>query len=130
MCHHLVKCLGLAVAMLALQGLAACGGGGGADDPVVCVPISRPGVVVFLTDAGTGAPIEGATITLTEGTYEATVQAGDPGIYAGAFNRAGVYELIAEAPNYQTAYRSDIVVLDRGACDVVTATVDVELEPK
>ena len=69
------------------------------------------------------AYIEGATLTLTEGTYSEILWEVLPGRYAGAWERDGVYDLTVDAPHYLSAYRSDIVVL-RDECHVIPAGLD------
>lgn len=120
--------IGLAVALLAVLGLAACGGGGDGDD-IGCTTEARSGVGVTLRETHTDLPIEGATLTLSEGTYSEVLMEMGPGLYVGAWERAGVYELTVQAANYESAYRPDIVVL-QGECHMIPAGLQIELDLK
>ena len=99
------------------------------DDPVVCTDIFVYGINVTLTDAETGQPIEGATLTLTEGSYSETMESFlGSGQYVGAGERAGTYTLTAEADGYESTTVTNIFV-DADECHVIPVTLTVELTP-
>jgi hypothetical protein len=95
----------------------------------VCTDLYAYGVNVTVTDAATGQPINNATLTLTEGTYQETMILfpGSPGNYAGAGERAGTYTLTAVAPGYQSQTINNIVVTS-DECHVKGVHLDVALQ--
>ena len=96
----------------------------------VCTDLYAYGVSVDVTDAATGQPIDNATLTLTEGTYQETMILfpGSPGNYAGAGERAGTYTLTAAAPGHQGQTVGNIVVT-ADECHVKGVHLDVALQP-
>ncbi len=83
---------------------------------------------VTLTDAATGAAIDNATLTLTEGSHAEEMQLIPTGDYVGAGERAGTYTLTATAPGFLSQIINDIVVTaDR--CHVHGVHLDVALQP-
>ena len=99
------------------------------DEPVACTTVFVYGLNVTLVDADTGAAIDGATLTLTEGAYSETMEAfPGSGYYVGAGERAGTYTLTAEADGYESQTVTDIVV-GADECHVIPVTLTVELTP-
>ncbi|MBN1490638.1 MAG: carboxypeptidase regulatory-like domain-containing protein [Phycisphaerae bacterium] len=99
------------------------------DDPVVCTDIFVYGINVTLTDADTGAPIAGATLTLTEGTYSEILEAfPGSGQYVGAGERAGTYTLTADADGYESKTVTNIVI-GADECHVIPVVLTIELTP-
>ncbi len=101
------------------------------DSAVVrCTEEDRPGVLVTLTDAATGEPISGATLTLTEDGFEwILVESSSsiiPGVYAGVSERPGIYTLFVRADGYHDVVR-EIVVVEEDTCHVQTVSVDVQM---
>jgi hypothetical protein len=95
-----------------------------------CTQVYVYGVNVTLTDAETGEPITGATLTLRDGDYVEVLEAfptGD-GEYAGAGERAGTYELTIAKVGYETQVIEDIVVT-ADECHVEGVHLDIELVP-
>ena len=97
-------------------------------DGIVCTLVYVYGINGSVTDADTGEPIDGATLTLKDGFYQEQMQSSQNGGFAGAGERAGTYSLTAVAPGYQTKKIDDIVVT-ADQCHVHGVNVDVELEP-
>ncbi len=99
-------------------------------DGTPCTTLFAYGVNVTLTDAVSGDPIDGATLTLTEGTYTEVMQAfpTGPGEYVGAGERAGTYTLVATAPGYQSQTIENIVVT-ADECHVRGVHLNVTLQP-
>ena len=96
-------------------------------EPIGCLPVVLPGVVVQVTDATTSQAVTDATVTLTEGAYTETL-IGSNGSYSGAEERPGTYTLTVTADGYQTATVTNLVVTaDR--CNVITVYRDVALQP-
>lgn len=102
---------------------AGCRSGGAA-----CTLLYAYGVSATVTDVATGAPITKATLTLTDGSYQETMQSFGDGEYVGAGERAGTYTLTATAPGYQGRVITDIVVT-ADQCHVIGVHVDVQLQP-
>ncbi len=98
------------------------------DRPVACTAIFVSGVNVSLTNIQTGAPISGATLTLTEGSYNETLQELQPGQYTGAGERAGTYSLIVATDGFGTETRDNIFV-DADQCHVIPVTLDITMTP-
>ena len=102
------------------------------DSAVVrCTEEARPGVLVTLTDAATGEPISGATMTLTEDGFEwILVESSSsiiPGVYSGVSERPGIYTLNVRADGYHEVVREDIVV-EADICHVQTASIEVQMD--
>ncbi len=75
-----------------------------------------------------GEPISGATLTLRDGDYEETMTEPSPGIYAGAVERGGTYDLTIEADGFGTVTLQGLSVLT-GECHVTPVARDVVLPP-
>ena len=93
-----------------------------------CPPVVLPGIRVDLTNAQTGSPISGATLTLTEGGYAETMQESGPGVYLGAFGRSGTYSLSVQADEFDGLTRDDLQT-NADQCGVVTTAYSVQLQP-
>ena len=93
-----------------------------------CTDLYAYGVSVSATNAATGAALENATLTLTDGAYTEALQAFPTGDYVGAGERPGTYTLTATAAGFQPQTIENIVVTaDR--CHVHGVHVDVALQP-
>ncbi len=115
---------------LLLSLLASCSNSGG-DDDHVCTADLKTGVIVTLSDATTGAPIDGATLVLTAGRYQETMQqvANVPdAVYMGATTRPDTYDLSISAAGYNPDSRSEIEVLERH-CEMLIMRFDIALTP-
>ncbi len=94
-----------------------------------CTLEAEPAVVVQLTDAGTSQPVSGATITLSEGlTYSVVMAEGSAGVYSGAFERPGTYDLAISAAGY-TPQTVSAITAPSGPCGPVTQQVQVAMSP-
>jgi hypothetical protein len=111
--------------LLSLPLLASCRALPG---PIACTALYAYGVSATVKDVDTGAAIESAALTLTDGSYQEIMQAFPGGGYVGAGERAGTYTLRAIAAGYQSKSISDIVVT-ADECHVQGVHVDVSLEP-
>jgi hypothetical protein len=96
----------------------------------VCTTLYAYGLSVQLTDASTGQPITGATLTLSDGDYQEVMIAfpGPAGNYAGAGERAGTYTLVVTAQGYQSK-TVDSIVVTANECHVIGVHLDVQLQP-
>jgi len=97
--------------------------------PIACTALYAYGVSATVTDQQTGVPIDNATLTLTEGTYQEEMQSYQEGEYVGAGERAGTYTLTAMAPGFQSQTIENIVVT-ADECHVHGVHLDVELSPQ
>ena len=98
------------------------------NDGIICTAEWVSGVTVNLTDAATGEPITGATLTLTEGDYTETMENPGSGFYSGAGERPGTYTLTIGATGYESQTRTDLVVHD-APCHVIPVELDIALTP-
>ncbi len=112
-----------AACMLGLA-LSACG------DPVelVCTEELRPGIIVDVLEEGTGLPAaDGATLTVHDGDYdESSTEAYEGRTMAGAWERAGTYDVAVAKPGYHTWVRTGVVVR-ADECHVITVHLEVGL---
>ena len=98
------------------------------DDPIFCTEEFVYGVNVAVTDSATGAPIEGATLTLTDGDHSETMEELQAGSYAGAGERAGTYVLTIDAEGFDSM-RIENIVVEADICHVVPVALDLALTP-
>jgi hypothetical protein len=119
----------LAVALAAAAFTSACDNPAGVDDGLACTAIYVYGITVTVTDATTGAPVEGITAEIREGAYV------DPNVtvfgntVAGAGERAGVYTVTVRKEGYEDWTRSGVTVTaDR--CHVQGVALAAALVPK
>lgn len=96
------------------------------DQTTVCTPVILDGLSVTLTDAETGAPISGATLTLTEGEFSEVMRELNAGQYVGASERAGTYRLTIEADGFSPRTEENIVVT-ANVCHVNPVTLPLNL---
>lgn len=109
--------------------LPACNNSGGAR---VCTGELAVGVMVTLSEAGSGVPIDGARLALVapDGSEEVMQQvASTPSaVYFGAIDRAGVFDLHVTASGYLPQSASGIVVRWNG-CTLERQELDIALAP-
>lgn len=112
---------------LCAAALAACSAPGTNTN---CTDIAVAGLTVDVFDQVSGASICDATVTATDGSYSETLQvtpgAGSSCSYAGAYERAGTYDVTVVAPGHATNTQSGIVV-PQGVCHVAGQTLDFEM---
>lgn len=115
------------LAPLLLLGGPSCSG---ADEitGLACPAIAEPAVVIELVDADTLAPIEGATLLLTDDNLYLEEMTGYEGRYQGGLERPGTYRVEIFAEGHEYALLEDIVVPE-GPCGPLTEQRVVELEP-
>lgn len=141
-------------ALLALTALSSCGGdsaAGSADfkappppppAPGIASPAPTPsgifcsqvyvyGIVIHVIDPS-GHPIQNAQAVIQDGSYQETLSpVGEPsenGLYQGAGERPGTYELTVSAPGYVPQTFENLVVTG-GVCHVDTVSREVSLFP-
>jgi hypothetical protein len=88
------------------------------------------GLAVTVQDASTGRRVCDAQVTAVSDSYRETLMAfGSPEdcSYAGAGERAGVYDLSASKAGYATATMSSVRV-DADVCHVIPTRVTLELK--
>jgi hypothetical protein len=97
---------------------------------LMCTTEARSGIVVDVTDADTGLPIATATVTLAEGDYVEVLGPDDgfDGSYAGAWERAGVYEVEVIAAGYAPGAANGVRV-EQDDCHVDGVRIAIALEP-
>lgn len=113
--------------LAATLALAACHGSDPA--PNACTGQAEPAVVVELTDAVTGAPVAGATVTLSEGAFVETMFEGPPGTYQGGLERPGLYQVDVRADGYAPERREGVRAWE-ALCGPVTQTLHIALRPE
>ncbi len=96
------------------------------DEPVACTQQFVYGVNVTVTDSATHQPIEGATLTLTDGDHSEVMDELSGGSYAGAGERAGTYVLTIDAEGFDSMLIENIVV-EADLCHVVPVALDLTL---
>ncbi len=93
---------------------------------IACTEIFVYGVNVTVTDADSGDPVLGATLTLTEDEFTETLIEMSDGAYAGAGERAGTYTLTVAASGFASQTIDNIVVTE-DECHVIPVSRDVAL---
>ena len=116
--------LSLSLALVAGSGstLVGCGGTG-------CLGNAVPGLLVTVLDGPGGAPVCGATVIVTDGTYSETLPAplsGNPCNYSGATERPGVYTLEATFEG-RTATTPNVAVGTDECPHVITQNIQMVL---
>lgn len=92
-----------------------------------CTLEFRYGMNLALSDPD-GDPVAGATVTLTDGSYEEEMMELEDGQYVGAGERGGTYTMVIEAAGFQPRTIENIVV-DEDECHVIPESFDVTLSP-
>lgn len=110
--------------VLPLVTLTGCG--------VVCTTEARPGIVVTIVDASTGAPLAGpVTVTVWDGEYSETVTPPETPsgtrVAALAWERPGRYRVEVRAPGYVTWVGTEVRVLE-DECHVRPVELTARLE--
>ena len=97
-----------------------------------CTDEARAGLTITVVDAWNGRIPIPATITLTDGNYTETVGpdtiGGEPGLYAAAWERPGVYDIQVSSPGYDLVTVQDVEVR-ADECHVITEQLEVPLQP-
>jgi hypothetical protein len=109
---------------------AACTGSPQAPDRTVCTAQFVYGLAVTVKDEATGQLVCDAQVSAVSSNYRETLlMFGPPGTcsYAGAGERAGVYEVSASKAGYAAATTSNVRV-DADACHVIPTRVTLELK--
>lgn len=95
-----------------------------------CTDEAVAGITAYVIDSTSGDPICDATVTLVDGSYTETAREISPDsgncYYAGAFERAGTYDVNVSAPNKNDVTDANVVV-SQGACHVLPQTVTIEM---
>ena len=114
--------------------LFACGNENHAEG-IVCTTVMEPGIVVEVRDAISDAPIaEHAIVVISDGDYQETLTVNafeDPDSssaysLAGAYERAGVYDIELSLSGYESWTRAQVQV-EPGICHVNTVKFTVRL---
>jgi hypothetical protein len=97
-----------------------------------CTLELRPGIVVEVRDAVTGAPAaDGARLVARDGNYVETVD-GPPApnltFLQAAGERPGRYDLTVSKPGYHNWTRAGVRVRD-GGCHVIPVQLEAQLQP-
>lgn len=108
--------------------LAGCSDDG--SGPIFCTEEYRAGITVEITDSATGlAAAEGATLTIREGEYVESWTDSFGGLtLAGAWERAGTYDVTVAKDGYHTWIRTGVVV-DADECHVHSVALGAALVP-
>ncbi len=94
----------------------------------VCTEIFIYGLTVYLTDQN-GDPVTGATVVITEGQYEETLEVVQDGFYTGAGERQGTYTLTIVAMGFEPVTINNIVITG-DECHVTPVGRDITLQPE
>lgn len=108
---------------------SACTTDGGDD---ACTDARKAGLVIFVRDADTRAPLL-ADVVVSEGDHVEAygpddAAGGDNPRYFAAEERPGDYTITASSPGYLPATEAAVVDLTMDGCNVETVTVYVDLE--
>ncbi len=98
------------------------------DGGQVCTTLFAYGVNVLVTEADTGAPINNAVLTLTDGDYSEVMQLIPTGYYVGAGERPGTYTLTIDVPGVANTTVPNLVVGFDG-CHVIGVSLDAKVRP-
>ena len=93
----------------------------------VCTAVYAYGLTVTVKDESDN-PVSGATLTLSEGSYQEILNEPNPGVYIGAGERAGTYSLMIFADGFETVTVDDIFV-DADECHVIGVSREIILQP-
>jgi fructose-1,6-bisphosphatase/inositol monophosphatase family enzyme len=99
--------------------------------PLACTEEARPGLSVTVRDSVTGAAVaSGVEIVAHEGEYADTARASllGSGVYALAYERAGVYDVTVSHPAYRAWARAAVRVT-ADECHVQTVSLLARLAP-
>jgi len=95
-----------------------------------CTLEVRPALVITLIDDNTEAPIDGATIQVSDGDFDTTLRQFEPGgEYEGPGERPGTYEINIVREGYQTLNFKEPVSVGEDECHVLTQSFIVRLQP-
>ena len=112
------------ILLATLLTVGACG----TTEPIFCTEEARAGINVTITDALSGnALATGSTLTIREGDYVESSTEAFGNTMAGAWERAGTYEVSIAREGYHTWMQSGLVV-NEDDCHVISVTLDVALE--
>lgn len=99
--------------------------------PLACTEEARPGLSITVRDSVTNTPIAtGAEIVAREGEYADTARGSllGSGVYALAYERAGVYDVTVSHPAYRLWTRAAVRVT-ADECHVQTVSLVARLQP-
>jgi hypothetical protein len=113
-------------------GAAGCTGvqAPGAPGAVACTLQFVYGLAVTVQDAATGRRVCDAQVTAVSGSYQETLfalESSEDCSYAGAGERAGVYELTASRAGYASTTSSNVRV-EADVCHVIPVRVTIDLK--
>jgi hypothetical protein len=121
----------LIAALAVTAGAAGCTGARapGAPGGIACTLQFVYGLAVTVQDAATGRRVCDAQVTAVSGSYRETLLAlgsSEDCSYAGAGERAGVYELTASRAGYASTTSSNVRV-EADVCHVIPVRVTIAL---
>ena len=132
--HRFYLALLVAVALV-VSGCSMVGTEDEDDEIIACTTELRPAIEVTVTNARSGASAAADSIGFAiEGDYTDTLRVigydeeREPLRIAGAYERAGTYDVRIEKEGFQTWTRKDIKV-EENVCHVETVELDAELTP-
>lgn len=102
------------------------------NDDVYCTQEVVFGLTVTVKDAVTEAGLqEGVLVIATDGSYTEILQyaMNNAAVFIGAAERPGNYTLTVSKEGYQT-FTTDVIVVTRDMCHVISQSVTVTLQPE
>lgn len=96
---------------------------------IVCSKELRAGLAISVTEAGSGRSLaDAATVTIRADGETETLRANRNGVFSGAFEQPGRYDVTVEAEGYET-WQQENVVVTADECHVKTVRLDARLQP-
>ncbi|GGX29623.1 hypothetical protein [Aquimarina muelleri] len=109
----------------------ACSNDDRTQDPVLCTEEARPGIEVTVKDTEDNMfLVKDVTVVAVDNEYRETLKnVSGTNIFIGAYERTGNYTVVTNKTNYVQA-TSDLVIVTKDDCHVITKSIEVFLNKK